>query len=104
MPVSEAQQGCIAYRPSYDWGVTVQVRCCRPVIALGLCFQHYQQKRRGRLGKSTPRVSETGKAKGVAAQISPETYRKLVAQAKAERISISALVRRCIAREMRRLP
>lgn len=102
--MTKAKQQCIALRPSYDWGVTVQVRCCRPVVAFNLCFQHYQQQRRGRLGKSIPRVSETGRSSRVASRISAETYRKLAAQAKAERISISSLVRRCIVREMRRLP
>lgn len=66
--------------------------CDRAAIAGGLCMRHYQQSRRGRLGKTRPQTPR-GEAAEITVAVPRAEKAKMIKAARAAKISLSAWCR-----------
>lgn len=71
---------------------TTCAHCDRPAIAGGLCMRHYQQSRRGRLGKTRPQAPK-GQAAEITVAVPRAEKAKMLKAARAARLSLSAWCR-----------
>ena len=69
--------------------------CSAEVYASELCSRHYQQKRRGKLGKAR-RLTQAGKSDTLSFAIDVDTKIALRLTAKAAKVSASEFVRRLV--------
>ena len=95
-----SDQGCCVKVTATTFSVAGAVdaweRCGAPCVAKNLCARHYQQDRRGRLGK-TKEIAAPGEAgQQIKTTLSPEALKKLKAKAKAEKVSVSEIARALI--------